>query len=556
MNFTRIPMVSQPHQINVNLFPHQLSSIYKMEKLENDNNIIKEGYTKSTKIGINADISGFGKTLSMIGLVSRDKMEWDIELPYVFETIISEAKSRIKNYFISRYNKLPATLVLVSNSIIGQWEKELQKTTLKYAVIKNCKNLEVVRAEEIDIVVVTPLHYNKLVTMYYNFAWKRFIYDEPGHLKVSGMREIHAGFYWFVTATPEEILGQHKFCKGNFMRDILVNIYDPDCFITDLIIKNNPDFIKASFEMPQTKYIFHKCYQPLYNVIERFVSHSVRTMIEAGNIEGAIDALGGTKTSNIVELIKSKKIEEIYEIDSKINIYTLRDDQIKINQWLQKKERIEEQIKEIGDKYNDMLQSECNICAEVLSSPVLETNCQNLFCGKCLFKWLERKNTCPLCRSVIDLTSLIYVSPPSKIEDESKCHHEKKCHEEIKKMTKIEKIIDIIKSNPEGKFLVFSDYDNTFYPICDALKDNEIEFVQVKGAIKTREKNLDAFREGDVPVIFLNSTTDGSGINLTESTDIILCHQMDKSTEKQIIGRALRIGRKEPLTVHYIQIMK
>lgn len=552
MNFTRIPMVSQPHEINVKLFPHQLSSIYKMEKLENDNIIIKDGYTKNTKIGINADISGFGKTLSMLGLIARDKMEWDIELPFVFETIISEAKSRIKNYFISRFDKLPATLVLVSNSIIGQWEKELEKTTLKYVVIKNSKTLEVVRAEENDVIVVTPLHYNKLVTMYYKFAWKRFIYDEPGHLKVAGMREIHAGFYWFVTATPEEILGQHKFCKGNFMRDILVNIYDPDCFITDLIIKNNPDFIKASFEMPETKYIYHKCYQPLYNVIERFVSNSVRIMIEAGNIEGAIDALGGTKTSNIVDLIKSKKMEELIDIESKIEIYTLRDDPIKINQWMQKKERIVEQIKEIGDKYNDMLQSECNICAEVLSSPVLETNCQNLFCGKCLFKWLERKNTCPLCRSVIDLKSLIYVSPPIS-GDELKCHEEK---EKEVKMTKIEKIIDIIKNKPDGKFLVFSDYDNTFYPICDALTDNEIDFVQVKGAIKTRERNLDAFREGDVPVIFLNSTTDGSGINLTESSDIILCHQMDKSTEKQIIGRALRIGRKEPLTVHYIQIMK
>ena len=552
MNFTRIPMVSQPHEINVKLFPHQLSSIYKMEKLENDNNIIKDGYTKNTKIGINADISGFGKTLSMLGLIARDKMIWDIELPFVFETIISEAKSRIKNYFISRFDKLPATLVLVSNSIIGQWEKELEKTTLKYVVIKNSKTLEVVRAEENDVIVVTPLHYNKLVTMYYKFAWKRFIYDEPGHLKVAGMREIHAGFYWFVTATPEEILGQHKFCKGNFMRDILVNIYDPDCFITDLIIKNNPDFIKASFEMPETKYIYHKCYQPLYNVVERFVSNSVRIMIEAGNIEGAIDSLGGAKTSNIVDLIKSKKMEELIDIESKIEIYTLRDDQIKINQWMQKKERIVEQIKEIEDKYNDMLQSECNICAEVLSSPVLETNCQNLFCGKCLFKWLEHKNTCPLCRSVIDLKSLIYVSP-SSLSDELKCHEEK---EKEVKMTKIEKIIDIIKNKPEGKFLVFSDYDNTFYPICDALTDNEIDFVQVKGAIKTRERNLDAFREGDVPVIFLNSTTDGSGINLTESSDIILCHQMDKSTEKQIIGRALRIGRKEQLTVHYIQIMK
>ena len=213
--FAKIPMVAQPYEVNVELFPHQLAIIYKMEKLEDENIIQKDNYIKKTKIGINGDITGYGKTLAMIGLTARDKFEWDLNTPYVFETTITEAKGRIKNYFVSRYDKLPTTLILVSNSIIGQWETELLKTTLKYYIIKSTKDLENVKAEDYNIVIVTPTHYNKITMMYSKFAWKRFIFDEPGHLKIGGMREIHAGFYWFVTATPEEIVGQLFLCSNH-----------------------------------------------------------------------------------------------------------------------------------------------------------------------------------------------------------------------------------------------------------------------------------------------------------------------------------------------------
>ena len=74
--FQNVKMVSQPAGLKVKLFPHQLSSIYKMEQLET-NNIIdsdSENCFKKTKIAINADLTGFGKTLAMIGLMVRDKM--------------------------------------------------------------------------------------------------------------------------------------------------------------------------------------------------------------------------------------------------------------------------------------------------------------------------------------------------------------------------------------------------------------------------------------------------------------------------------------------------
>ena len=55
-------------------------------------------------------------------------------------------------------------------------------------------------------------------------------------------------------------------------------------------------------------------------------------------------------------------------------------------------------------------------------------------------------------------------------------------------------------------------------------------------------------------MIFLNSRFNGAGINLQEASDIILYHEMDSSTQQQIIGRANRIGRTKQLNVHHILV--
>ena len=90
--------------------------------------------------------------------------------------------------------------------------------------------------------------------------------------------------------------------------------------------------------------------------------------------------------------------------------------------------------------------------------------------------------------------------------------------------------------------------------MCDSLREKGIEFTEMKGCISTREKKLDSFKTGKIPVLFLNSKYNAAGINLTEATDIILCHQMTTSQETQIIGRANRIGRTENLKVHHLLI--
>jgi SNF2 family DNA or RNA helicase len=77
--------------------------------------------------------------------------------------------------------------------------------------------------------------------------------------------------------------------------------------------------------------------------------------------------------------------------------------------------------------------------------------------------------------------------------------------------------------------------------------------VEIKGHVKTIEKNLEYYRSGIIKVLFLNSNTSAAGINLQGTTDIILYHQMSTNNENQIIGRANRIGRDIDLDVHHLQ---
>ena len=550
-DFSNIQLAEQPEGFKVHLFPHQLASIYSMEHLE-QNNIIKkdDDSFRETKIGIFGDKTGFGKTMAMLGVIARDKMEWNLDEPFIFETICTEAKGRIRHIRKSRFEKLSATLILVSQSIIGQWVSELKKTNLKYVTVVCNKDVDKLNLEDIDIVLVSPTFYNKVAINYNGYAWRRFCFDEPGHLRIAGMKEIHAGFYWFITATPGAIYGQHRCCKG-FMRDLFGSIYyNFEEYVKDLTIKNDPAFVEASYVMPPTHHHRHRCFQPLSGAIGGFVNSTVRTMLEAGDIEGAIAALGGDKTSNIFELLKNRQLADLEMINTKIRIYTMSPNELLLQEWIERKKRAENRLKEIEESFQNILTQDCSICCDTLSRPVLERNCQNVFCGECILKWIQTKNNCPMCRATIDRTSLTYIQncPTDRPLPDVKDVEEK--------LTKPETVLKIIKSKPNGKFLVFSEYDNTFFPMVAAMRENGIAFVEIKGNIKTREKNLELFRAGRIPVIFLNSNYNGAGINLTEATDIILCHQMSDTTTQQIVGRANRISRQIELHVHHLDIIQ
>jgi hypothetical protein len=487
-------------------------------------------------------------TSSIIGLIIRDKFQWDVDTSYDELCISTQAEDHIKNYTTYQHDKLPTTLILAPSTIISQWKQELSKSDLVYTSVIEKNDVDSTNPVDYDVVLVTPYMYNLLIMSNSGLAWKRFIYDEPGHIRVQSMKPVVSGFKWLVTATPEAILPLHKMSRNSFMYKIIGG-KKPYCHETTfrpITIKNDLEFVTNSFKMPPTHHHYHKCFQPVANSVRGFVKDIVNTMIEAGDIEGAIISLGGNKTDNIISLVKQRKQEEIEFIEAEIKISEIRKNNKRILEWGKKKTSVEQQIKELDKRFSDRLKKSCAICMEKMESPVLEPNCQNLFCGECLLTWLQKKMNCPLCRSHVDTTKLTYV----ETETEKKI---KSCFSPSREKTKEETIIDILQ-NKDGKFIIFSNFDNTFNIIQKILQENSIKYAQIKGTLKSIDENLKKYKEGELQVIFLNSKYNGSGLNLQETTDIIIYHEMPDATMTQILGRAQRIGRVSDLHVHYLQV--
>ncbi len=134
----------------------------------------------------------------------------------------------------------------------------------------------------------------------------------------------------------------------------------------------------------------------------------------------------------------------------------------------------------------------------------------------------------------------------------------KKRNKEEKKKdrtSKIQRFEHILQQNIHSpkKYIIFSDFYNTFRFIKDTLDKLQIQYIELDGGSQdTIDKAVKEYREGESQVMLSNSTFFGCGLNMEFTTDIIFMHKMEKSTEKQVIGRAQRPGRTSPLNIHYI----
>ncbi|KAM2397930.1 hypothetical protein ACFXTH_034675 [Malus domestica] len=71
---------------------------------------------------------------------------------------------------------------------------------------------------------------------------------------------------------------------------------------------------------------------------------------------------------------------------------------------------------------DDVCGFECNICLALAQDPVI-TPCGHLYCWSCLMKWLFKahsNNECPICRTGIEFSQLIFSCGKSKIQSNPK----------------------------------------------------------------------------------------------------------------------------------------
>lgn len=537
--------ILQPETITVSLYEHQKRSVFLMERMEESKlgiTPLNSPYTLETSIGIYADKAGYGKTLGILALISRDKMQWDISSPYISQKIKSFSDSKIKKIVSETRRKINTTLILVSSSILKQWEQEVKKTSLTFLSVSTSRTAQTA-PDSYNIVLITPTFFNDYV-LSQNVAFKRFIFDEPSTLRVCAMKTVFAGFIWLISATPYSISHNHRKCRQSFMYNLTFD-WNYNNIIEHIIIKNSDEFIDSSYTLPSMSYTTIECYSPFINIIRSFASPKITEMVEMGDIRGAVRHLGGKilsnddeKQDNIIVLLTRKKETELRTIRAQIPLFEeLRPH--KVEELKQKETRILSQIQELKHKYSDLLNKNCPICQDKLTNPITEIECQNIFCGQCLLTWLQTKGTCPMCRCNVSSKDLVYLSSDTSSQQKIL-------------PTKEQAISSIIK--PNKKVLLFSQHDGSFQNIRTYLTENNISYVEIKGTPESRDKALLEYRTSKTTnVLFLNSRYNDSGLNLQETTDIILYHKMLESTVKQVLGRANRIGRTHPLSVYRLE---
>jgi len=561
--------IEQPEELSIKLFPHQLVSVYNMENLERLRKIKSNNpYNREldtvyiTDFGILGDIPGYGKSFSIVSLIVRDKMQWDITKLYE-RADINTINQCFKILNKTTKQRVRANLLLCSSTLIEQWKEYfsfVKPGLLKIKEISSRKDLDKFDPNDWDVVIVSSTRYNELINTTKNLVWKRFIFDEAASTHINSMMSVNAGFTWFISATYRAILN----CSGtsyHFMRNFFSKFSGYE-MLEHFVIKNPVDFVKNSFKMPQVKEISHICINPrILNVLSNYIDQETKTMIEAGDIKSAILKLGGetTTSSNLFEIVEKRQKDKLISAKMSLNMWKNRKESSheihgsnysEISFWEKRVSDIEKVINDLKSKYNALLQDDCTICYSDIKDPILIPCCQNIFCGKCIMKWFETTKSCPMCRASINIKELIYVKKDNDISNDSDEKEEKK-QVEIK-LSKQDKVLEIVSKGlaENKKFLIFSMYDESFSIIRRVFESNRINFVEISGTKISRDSKIKKFKENKVSVVFLNSRFNGAGINLENATDIILYHEMPQSIRDQVVGRALRIGREEDLDIH------
>jgi SNF2 family DNA or RNA helicase len=156
-----------------------------------------------------------------------------------------------------------------------------------------------------------------------------------------------------------------------------------------------------------------------------------------------------------------------------------------------------------------------------------------------------------MCRTGIHPSGLVKVV--SEEEKNKIVVSKKEVVEEEEFKKKPEALLDLFKKNPDGRFLIFSRYDNPFTTIEESVSTMGIKVSQLKGNKDHIASTLRQFQSGDIKCLLLNSRYAGAGLNITAATHVVLLHAMTLEEEKQILGRAYRMGRTGELT--YVKLL-
>ena len=599
---------TQPSRITVPLRKHQLAVLEAMKKKEEDlqrglhlpdNNLL---YSRWAVLG---DKAGVGKTLMVLGFLAKMLEEESYSfsslasgggslLPLLQTSLSNESKTTLFSLEASiREEARFKSLLVVPHTIYKQWQESLQmQTSLHFLLLKSARDLDRVtiiqELEEADCVLISNTLFPSFTQMlYFHNAvqpWQRIFFDEADSIKITSNTEIlNAHMTWFISSTYLNLLFSNQYYESYFIRrltpEVLLSFHQEVVELFTHDIQNHPTarhyrtqsfsyfqpFLKSSHPLrgnlvlrcseellsegiqlpPLYSKIIRCLMPPTHEALQNMLPSEVEGMLHAGNIQGALETLGVSSHTPLT-LVDAATAFRQKELDSLRSLLQLRQsEQAKssVLESIQEKIKKEEEAIQVIEERVAAVSKEdtCCICFDEADAPCLTPCCSKTFCASCILQWMTKSAACPLCRKTFFPSQLLHLGEEFKARNPYP-----------QRPTKLKAFAKLLIDNPHGKFLLFSRYDSSFHLIFEKLKSRlEIRFLT--GNKDTISRTLADFEKGNIDVLCINSQATAAGMHIPAATHVVLLHRMRPEEERQILARAYRLGRTEPL--HFIHLL-
>lgn len=540
-----------------------------------------------TKMGIIGDKAGAGKSYVILSIIAENKQESVVPKLQPIHNVCTHL--RVLTHHV--YPRLPISVLVIPHSIANQWETYIERFGggIKHFMVNRQKNMEQVNLEllcSINVLVISNTFYNKVAVHLSDWQVDRLIFDEADSINTPIRMPVNACFTWFATASyynllhpwwsymttsdGNNILRRAGVRSTGHIRDIFARSTscrrDRDV-VRAVILKNNDDFVDRSMVLPDPVYYDIHSKTPMsIRVLHGMVDQRIINALNANDVETAISMVSpnnrGTE-SNIIELLLEKLDRKLHNYNIQlqmINAQRFDTDQDRLNE----ETKVHEKIKELNEKMNCIKSrvknaDNCCICYCDIENRTITSCCSNVFCFMCINRWLARSAKCPLCKALLTASDLLVVDETAVLCDKM----DEVILSELQQMgcsvkyTKEHNMSNIIKGRikeqadkgERAKILVFSCHDNTFSQITPELDLIGVNYKSLKGNTFQISSTQEKFKKGDLDVLLVNVKNYGSGLNMENTTDIIMMHKIDNAMRKQVIGRAQRFGRTTSLNV-------
>jgi hypothetical protein len=543
---------THPPGLQIPLYEHQKRVLHAAIDLERDSRIVLSNEHNVVEnlvsnVGFFSCAPGAGKSIVVLSLITLAN---DVGRGVARKYTLSSGSS-----IETVLPKLPETnLIVVPDLLFQQWDEYitsfLDLPPQAYAKLKTPQDAKTFIAQHaveefaFPLILLCTAEAHNLVTAVYHFL--RVFYDEVDSICIPSCSPAVADRIWCLSSNIEKIKAAQVVNRG-FLRRVLTEFKNLSAqfgdFLWDrIIIRTEPQYLTQSISIPN----YHvmevpcKCDLPINIVcstdcIKGLLAHGLHAeMSQHFGIQYV-----PTKAAAIEVLTASFKAE--LNALNQVNVCcgnalasgTAVDD---LRSLHAKQEALLHEIVSINDRITQA--TLCPITHSEIECAIATSCCFNCFETSFLLPWVNRHQTCPLCRQRIALNQLLLTctSPP---------------HLALRnRLENFELVIQHCLAASDARVMVFAG-SSAIGQVRAALLRMAVPFSEFRGRVVRR--TISNFESGNTNVLLADQNRYSTGMNIPFVSHMVIADPIDsvpKELFMQMVGRAHRIGRTGNLCVY------